>query len=393
MKKRIFLIFAAITLLVMALGASLINAYAYQPEHLVNGLEQAQDCNARSAVLMDADTGTIVYEKEPNSRLQIASMVKIMTLNLIFEQIQNGSLHFDDEIIASENAASMGGSQAFLDTNGAYKAEELIKSIIVASANDSCVAMAEHIAGSVGAFVEQMNSRAAEWGMSDTYFVNCTGLPAPNQYSCAKDVAVMSKKLFAYADFFNFSKIWMFDFTHPTGRITQLSNTNKLVRFYEGCDGGKTGFTSEAKSCLSATAKRGDTRFICVVIGAENSKTRNLEVSKLLNYGFANFETKKFIAAGQEVSGEISVANGKSKSVIGVAEKDLFLFGKKGEYKDAKMECQIDECVAPIKRGDVIGKMNMLVGENIVASVNILASSAVEEKNYLDFVDDFAKNW
>ena len=206
--------------------------------------EEPLAAKAKAAVLMDAESGTIITEKNPTERVPIASMVKIMTLNIAFEEIEAGRLGYDDDVTASEYATSMGGSQAFLDTGSTYKVGELIKSIVVASANDSCVAIAEHISGSVPAFVERMNSTAGAWGMENTNFVNCTGLPAPNGYSSAGDAAIMFRRLIGHKDFFEFANVWMFDFVHPSGRVTQLSNTNKLVRFYEGCDGGKTGFTS-----------------------------------------------------------------------------------------------------------------------------------------------------
>ena len=290
--------------------------------------------SSRSALLLDSESGTIVYEKNSNDRRQIASMVKIMTLNLIFEEVEAGNVSLDEGINVSEYATSMGGSQAFLDAHCSYKAEELVKSIIVASANDSCVAMAERISGEVGAFVQRMNEKASEWGMDNTNFVNCTGLPAPNQYSCAKDVSIMMRKLLKHEKFFEYAKVWMFDFIHPSGRKTELSNTNKLVRFYNGCDGGKTGFTQEAMSCLSATAKRGDTRLVCVVMGSPDAKSRNAEVSKLLDYGFANYESKTFLRGGEELSDEVKVEGGKSNSTLGVVESNLSAFTKRGENKD-----------------------------------------------------------
>ena len=352
-----------------------------------------REVNARSALLMDYDSGETVFEKESTKRLQIASMVKIMTLNIIFEEIENGKLSYDTMVTASENATSMGGSQAFLDANSEYKASELIKSIIVASANDSCVAMAEHISGNIPAFVNRMNEKASSLGMDNTYFVNCTGLPAPNQYSCASDVAKMTKSLIKHDGFFDFSKVWMFDFLHPSGRTTQLSNTNKLVRFYEGCDGGKTGFTSEALSCLSATAKRGDTRLICVVIGAPNSKTRNAEVSGLLNYGFENYETKRFCSEGEDVTETVKVENGTKKEIKCAIGDDLVAFTKKGENSEFSVEYQIDNLKAPIKVGDEVGEARLIKNGEIVKTARILACESVNQKGFTDIFDEIVDKW
>ena len=355
--------------------------------------EETVECKSRAVLMMDSGTGTVIYEKNPEKRLQIASMVKIMTLNVIFDEINAGNLTYDETITASDNAASMGGSQAFLDAGSEYKASELIKSIIVASANDSCVAMAERISGSVPAFVERMNATANAYGMNNTYFVNCTGLPAPNQYSCAADVAKMTRELIKHNDFFEFSGVWMFDFVHPSGRVTSLSNTNKLVRFYNGCDGGKTGFTSEALSCLSATAKRGDTRLICVVIGAENSKVRNAEVSELLNYGFANYESKNVVAAGEVVEKSVAVSKGKQDAVRGVAESDVSVFGKKGLLQNVEKEAELYDLSAPISKGDRIGELRVKLNGEIVGSTYILSDADVTTKNYRDFVNDIVEKW
>ncbi len=383
MKKKIYLSLILSLLVLVASVLSPISAAA----------SGALSVNAKAAILMDADSGTVVFEKAPTERLQIASMVKIMTLNLIFEEIENGNLSYDTLVTASEHATSMGGSQAFLDANCQYKTSELIKSIIVASANDSCVAMAEHISGSVPAFVDKMNEKAAQLGMENTLFVNCTGLPAPNQYSCASDVAKMMKRLISHDSFFDFSKVWTFDFCHPSGRVTELTNTNKLVRFYEGCDGGKTGFTSEALSCLSATAMRGESRFICVVIGAPNSKERNAQVSSLFNYGFANFENKTYFTEGEVICDSIKVENGKASVVAGVASKNLSVFVKKGENNNFVVTNEFYDVKAPVKRGDVIGEVKIVNGEELVGSASILAAESVEKKGFQDILHDIADKW
>ncbi|MDR0425677.1 MAG: D-alanyl-D-alanine carboxypeptidase [Clostridiales bacterium] len=348
---------------------------------------------AKAALMLDFDTGTVVYEHNPTERFQIASMVKIMTLNLIYDEIDAGRLSFDTDINAGPNATAMGGSQAFLDTNNTYKAGELIKSIIVASANDSCVAMAEHIAGSVEGFVARMNDRVRTMGLANTYFVNCTGLPAPNQYSCAADVAQMSRTIFARPDFTAHAGIWMYDFVHPSGRITGLTNTNKLIRFYEGCDGGKTGFTSEALSCLSATAKRGNTRFISVVIGAPDSKTRNAEMAKLFNHGFANYETQPVLLKGAEAEGAAAVSRGKSAEVKGYIAEDVVVFKKKSDGGQYRTETRLAPLCAPVKKNDKIGEIVLYKGDETVRTVDVLAVDSVDKSGYPDIVGNMTKAW
>ena len=383
MKKIIFTIMIALTLtLSLFAGISTVSA------------QEELSVSAKASILCDADTGSVICSQNADERMQIASMVKIMTLNVIFDEIEKGNLTYETEVVASERATSMGGSQAFLDTNCSYKAGELIKSIIVASANDSCVAMAEHISGSVETFVEIMNAKAKEWEMENTNFVNCTGLPATNQYCTANDVVKMSRKLFNHKGFYDFSKIWTFEFAHPSGRTTTLTNTNKLVRFYEGCDGGKTGFTNEAKSCLSATAKRGDTRLICVVMGANDGKTRNAQVTKLLNYGFANYESKKFVTADNELEENIKVENGKKSEIKAKVKEDIVLFGKKGEFKNYRVEKNYKTLSAPVEKGDTVGEICVLNEKNeVIAKTNLVSVNSVEEKGYLDFVNDIIAKW
>jgi D-alanyl-D-alanine carboxypeptidase (penicillin-binding protein 5/6) len=333
-----------------------------------------------------------VFEKNPTQHMPIASMVKIMTLNLIFDEIENGNLSLDTDVTAGQNATSMGGSQAFLDTNATYKLSELIKSIVVASANDSCVACAEHIAGSGEEFVAKMNQKAADLGMENTNFVNCTGLPAPNGYSCAKDVAIMSRELFNHPIFFDFSKIWMFDFKHPSGRITQLSNTNKLLRGYEGCDGGKTGFTNEAMYCLSATAKRGSSRLISVVMGSQTSKERNAENSKLFNYGFANYETRPLVLKGSKVLNPVYVDGGKTNSVNLICQNDLYHFGKRSKA-EITFESTVKTLKAPLKAGRAVGELIIKMDGAEIGRVNLLAETSVAKKSYLDIINDITGSW
>ena len=299
------------------------------------------DLNSKSAILVDANTKTVIYNKNENEKLPIASMCKIMTLLLCFEAKDNGLISFDETITISDNAAGMGGSQVFLEENGEYKITELIKSITVASANDACVAMAEKLCGNEQVFVEKMNYRAKELGMDNTVFVNCTGLPCAGQFSCAKDVSIMFSKLLNHSEYFMFSKIWTDVINHPNERKTEISNTNKLVRFYQGCDGGKTGYTSEAGHCLAASAQRNGMRLISIVISAQNSKERFLDVSNMFNYGFANFVNKIIVDKEKPLNLDVKIKGGKKEQLEVVCEKSVYLFSEKTQKRSETAVRQI----------------------------------------------------
>lgn len=380
----------------IGIAALVLAVFAFMP---VLGISAKAESNkaafaqtARAAMLIDADTGSVIFEKNVTEHYPIASMVKIMTLGVVLDEIEKREIPLNTCITASQNAASMGGSQAFLDANAQYRLDELIKSIVVASANDSCVAVAEYLFGSVDAFVTAMNEKASALGLTNTKFANCTGLPGGEQYSCASDVAVMFGELVKHNEFFDYAKVWMYDFEHPGGRVTQLTNTNKLIRFYNGCDGGKTGYTNEARSCLAATAKRGDTRLVCVVIGAENSKTRNKEVSELFDYGLANYKTVYAIRSGENM-GEFSVANGVVNSVQIQAANNLTVFVKSGDECNIEIVPEIGELKAPIACGDKLGKIKIKVNGSDYGEVDAVAATACSKKGYRDIINEFIKSW
>ena len=345
-----------------------------------------------SSLLMDYASGSVIHELNASQRRPIASMVKIMTLLRTYESVASGKVSLEDDVTVSQRAADMGGSQAFLDAGSVHKLKNLIKTIIVASANDSCVAVAEHISGSVENFVDSMNKRAGELGLKDTNFVNCTGLPATNQYSCAKDVAVMMRTLISTeSNYFEYSKIWMEDFVHPGGRVTGLTNTNKLIRFYQGGDGGKTGYTNEAKHCLCATAKRGDTRLIAVVVGAPDSKTRFKETSDLLNYGFGNYESKVMLSRdGLE---DMQIKSGVKETLKIAPAEQLALFGKKGET-NGELVVELDSVKAPVKAGDAVGRALIVAPDGtVLAKTDIVALEDIENQSYFDTVRDILRQW
>ncbi len=352
------------------------------------------DSKSKAALLMDADTGTVIFKNNENDKRPIASMCKIMTLNLCFDAVEEGELSLSDKIFVSEAAAGMGGSQVFLEANAEYLVEELLKSIVVASANDACVAMAERICGSEEIFVDKMNNKAKELGMNDTCFTNCTGLPKPGQYSCAKDVAKMFAELLRHKDYFKFSKIWTDKIEHPENRVTEIANTNKLVRFYNGCDGGKTGYTAEAGHCLSASAFRDGTRYIAVVIGAPDSKTRFNEVSTMFNYGFANYSTKKIVDENQPLNLTVSVIGGKKDSLRVIAEKPIFLFMKKNEKKAVEINFEpLNIVKAPVRKGDIVGNLCVYENGEQLNSVRVIALEDIAENTYFDVIFDVIDNW
>lgn len=341
---------------------------------------------AKEAILVSED-GQVLAEHNATEHRPIASMTKIMTLLCVYDALDDNKISLDDQVCVSERAASMGGSQVFLEEGGTYTVNNLIKSVVVCSANDSCVALAEHVSGSVESFVKTMNEKCADLGLVDTHFDNCTGLPAVSQYSCAKDVSVMLRNLVKHPHYFSCSRIWMEDFAHPGGRVTGMTNTNKLVRFYQGCDGGKTGFTSEAGHCLAATAVRNGMRVFAVVVGATDSKTRFKEVSDMFNYAFANYEQKVYLADNEKV-GDIDVVGGKAKSAEVVSDGQLTFFGKKGQSACTVTVEQLDHIQAPVRKGDIIGTARLLRDGEEVASVKLVAACGVEAKSYLDYVKE-----
>ena len=399
MKKKIGCLGLFCALLVT--GGS-ISAYKIKEIPVVSAFESVQSgefigedlkIEAKSAYLSDFSTNTAIYAKAEHERLPIASMCKIMTLLVTFEGIKAGILDFNEKITVSEKAASMGGSQVFLEANAQYCVHELIKSIVVCSANDSCVALAERIAGSEALFVERMNRRAEELGMEDTLFANCTGLPKQPQYSCAKDVAIMLSELLKHEEYYQFSNVWMDKFQHPEGRYTEISNTNKLVRFYEGCDGGKTGFTNEAGFCLAATAKRNGMRIISVVIGAENSQKRFGGVREMFDYAFANYENKVVYKAGEALPKSACVDGGKEKILPLTPAEDVTTFTKRGEKSDINCRLEINKIKAPVKKGDCVGEI--VVYEKGVEKKRILlvAMKDIKKATLWDKIRDVARNW
>ena len=350
--------------------------------------------HAKSAYVMDYESETLIFEKESLKRLPIASMCKIMTLLLTFESIDEGILSIDDSVMVSEYAASMGGSQVFLEANAKYPVSALIKSIVVCSANDSCVALAEKISGSDTLFVAKMNERAKELGCENTLFANCTGLPKEPQYSCAKDVAKMLKALLNHEKYYEYGKIWTDVFQHPEGRTTEISNTNRLIRFYDGCDGGKTGYTNEAGYCLAATAKRDGLRVISVVIGEADSKTRFKEVTESFDYTFANYTVEKVIDSSKNFAEPIPVNGGKEKLLPIKPSRDAYLFVKRGEKSNAHLQIELATVTkAPIKAGEQVGVVHVFQNGIERYCIPFVATANIDKASYFDILKEIANDW
>ena len=399
MNKKTKWIGSVIALATLCGGLSVYNTrpnrsvYAMQSINSAAMIADDLKIDAKAAYLMEYSTQTPIYAKAERERLPIASMCKIMTLLLSFEAIETGAMHMEEEICVSEKAASMGGSQVFLEANAKYRVNELIKSIVVCSANDSCVALAERICGSESIFVDKMNKRATELGMFNTLFANCTGLPKQPQYSCAQDVAIMLKELLKHEEYHSFGKVWMDKFQHPQGRYTEISNTNRLVRYYDGCDGGKTGFTNEAGFCLAATAKRNDLRVISVLIGAESSDIRFAGIREMFDYSFANYENAVVYKAGEVLTEKGHVCNGKQKTLPLAPAENITAFKKRGEKSDVLCKIALEPLKAPIQKGDVVGEMIVYVKNVENRRVALVALEDIEKASLWDKIREIAVFW
>lgn len=350
------------------------------------------NCEAKASILIDAESGEILHAQNEFEHLPIASMTKIMTLLLAFEEIDSGKLTLQQDVLVSENASGMGGSQVFLDANESYKLDDLIKSIVVSSANDASVAVAELISGDEQSFVQKMNEKAKQLGMENTNFVNCTGLPAENAYSCARDVSIMFKNLIIHENYFNYSKIYLDKLIHPSGRETELSNTNKLVRFYAGCDGGKTGSTSQAKFCLCATAKKADLRVIACVIGCENAKIRNAQVSNLFNFAFNNFVSKKIISEDDYFT--VPVKKGDSESLtVGAAESFSKIINKNNKENLTVEQVVFENLTAPILKGQKVGEIKIFENDSLIKTIDLVSKEDVKGKSFISSLKQIFSFW
>lgn len=340
--------------------------------------------NAVSAIIMEPTTGEIIFEKNSHEKLHPASMTKMMSMLLIIEKINSGALSWDEIVTVSPNASGMGGSQILLETGEQMSVRDLFKGIAVASGNDAVVAMAEKIAGTEGLFVNMMNERAKQLGLVDTNFKNPHGLDAAEHYSSAYDMAIIARELVKYPEVLEYTSIYEDYLRQDTDRKIWLVNTNKLVRFYQGVDGLKTGYTGEAGYCLTATAKKGNTRFIVVAMGEPDSKTRNAEVTEMLDYAFAGYETENILST-DSIVGRVPVLLGKKAEVdIVPLESVTFLNRKGAEKKNASYELKVDTLKAPLKIGDKVGELILKEDDNNTRTIPVTVKENVDKANVFE---------
>lgn len=339
--------------------------------------------NAISAIVMDADSGTVIFEKNSHQKLPPASITKIMTMLLVMEAIEEGKLKLTDMVTTSERAASMGGSQIFLEVGEQMTVEDMLKGVAMASGNDASVALAEKIAGTEEQFVAMMNERAQQLGMKDTHFMNSNGLPVENHYSSAYDIAILSRELMKFDQIRSFTGKYQDYLRKDTDKPFWLVNTNKLVRFYDGVDGIKTGYTSEAKYCLSASASRDGMRLIAVVMGAPSTKVRNAEVTQMLDYSFAQYMNYPLIQKG-DLIGTLEIEKGMERKVDIVAPQPFSALVKRGSNTDnIHYVLDMDESVkAPLIEGQPIGKLMIYQDDQLLKEYELLSPATIERSNW-----------
>jgi serine-type D-Ala-D-Ala carboxypeptidase (penicillin-binding protein 5/6) len=362
----------------------------------LNGIIFAQDfdLDVESAILIDKETGQVLFEKNANKKLPPASITKVMSLLLAMEETNQGNINLDDEVYISNTAESMGGSQIFLAANTRVKFKDLLKAITIASANDACVAVAEAISGTESNFVNKMNEKAKYLGMINTHFVNTTGLPSENgeHYSTARDISIMSRELTKYPDILKWASIWL-DYIKLPGREAMLVNTNKLIKSYQGMNGLKTGYTDEAGFCLNATAHRNEMFLISVIMKADSEKRREEATAKLLDYGFNAFKKKKVLNKGDKVH-NIEVPDGTKTLTEAEVAADLNIMVQKGRENDLNKSVVLNELVdAPIKKGDILGKEVVTLDGKKLGEVNLIAIEDIEKAGFFTRLWRLFINW
>lgn len=366
----------------LVLSPIYIKAEEVENETSENQISLAQ--NAKSAILIDASTGQVLFEKNSHEKLAPASMTKIMSMLVIVESIEKGIIHWDDMVTASSNASNMGGSQILLETGEQMKVEDMFKGVAVASGNDAVVALAEAVAGTTDEFVKMMNQKVKELGLKDTNFKNPHGLDEANHYSSAYDMAMIARELVKHEKVLTFTSIYEDYLRKGTSKEFWLVNTNKLVRFYNGVDGLKTGYTKEAGYCLTATAKKNDLRLISVVMGEETNGLRSSETSAILDYGFAQYKSTELVKKGDVVA-EVEVEKAKKQTVSVITKENASILMKKTEKMgEITYEPQIDKIKAPVKVGDKVGILNVKEDGKLVKQVDLTVKEDIKEANILE---------
>ena len=341
---------------------------------------------AVSGLLMDADSGKIIFEKDKNKRVAVASMTKMVAQIIVMENVKAKKIKWDDVVIVSKNAADMGGSQIYIAEGEKITVEDLMKGISMASGNDATVAMAEYISGSENKFVELMNKKVKELGLKNTVFKNCTGLDEDGHYSSAYDMAVIARELIVkHPDIFRFTSVYEDYLRENTDNKFWLVNTNKLVRFYEGADGLKTGHTDNAGYCLAATAKKNNLRLIAIVLGEGNATTRNNETMELLDYGYKNLKTVKLKSSGDIVK-KVKLDKADNEIVDIVLKDDLFVTENISDNKNYKYKVSISDLKLPIKVGDVVGKINVYSGNRKIKEVSLTVNKDIKSLSFIELI-------
>lgn len=352
---------------------------------------EGMNVEAKSALLIEPNTGKVLYEKNPDEKFAPASVTKIMTMLLTMEAIDSGKMQLNDKVTCSENAKKMGGSTMLLDTGEIRTVEELLKGVAIASGNDAAVALAEYIAGNEADFVVVMNKRAQELGMKNTTFKNCNGLPAEGHLSTATDIGIMSRELLKHPTVLKYTGTYMDSISEGRKSPIELVNHNKLVRFFEGCDGLKTGFTSEAKYCISATATRNGVRMLTVIMGAPTYKIRNRDAGILLNHGFSKYEGKKVVSKDEDVE-KVPMSKQTDKFFMAKAKDDLTAVIPKGSSGELTKKVVIDELKPEYKEGEIVGKCEVYLGEEKVGEIDIYSDRDIKKGNIFDNIKYNIKN-
>lgn len=379
MKKRNKALISLLLTLFFVIGifSTIVKAEPNKKEG-TNVTEAGLSVDAKSALLMEPISGKILFEKNSNEKLPPASVTKIMTMLLSMEAVDSGRIKIDDKVTVSENAKKMGGSSMLLDTGEVRSVEDLIKGIGIASGNDAAVAMSEYLAGSEDAFVKLMNERASQLGMKNTSFKNCTGLSAEGHVTTAYDIALMSKELLKHPAILKYTGTYMETISEGRKSPIGLVNHNKLVRFFKGCDGLKTGFTDEAKYCISATATRDGVRMLSVVMGSPTFKVRNKDAGMLLNYGFSKFECKKLLSKGADVE-KIALNKQGDRFFIAKAKEDLNITVEKGKDSKITKKCIVDTNRKTYKANEVVGHCEVYVNGELVGKTKIYSDRDVKK--------------
>lgn len=360
------------------------------PVNAMNNDVQGIDVEARSAILMEVETGKIIFEKNSKEKFAPASVTKIMTMLLTMEAIDSGRIKLDDIVTVTENAQKMGGSTMLLEAGEIRTVEDLLKGVAIASGNDAAVALAEYIGGSVENFVRKMNERAKELGMNDTNFENPTGLPTENHLTTAYDISIMSRELLKHETILKYSGTYMETISANRKTPIELVNHNKLVRFFNGCDGLKTGFTNEAKYCISATAQRNGVRMLSIIMGAPTYKIRNKDASMLLNYGFSLFERKEIVAQDSEIS-KFQIGRNKDNFIILKAKQPLNVVIEKGKELKITNKIELDKSKKNIKQGEVVGNAIIFIDGKEVGRVEVYSDRDIKINNLFEKISEVFK--